>query len=283
MSIDKIGAFHVIGPLGTGAHSTILHIRRNEDSRDYALKVVPISDSEERKFLDQARHEFEIAQQLNHPSLIKIFALETQRDWLFRVRKVHMLIEYVDGKTLDTFNHIPLTWLVQIFARVAAGLSHMHKKHICHADMKPNNVLVSRAGDVKVIDYGLGWIRGENKARVQGTLEYMAPEQAQQRTVTERSDIYNFGATMYRMVTSKLPPDIKEALLLEGRGWEKAVAPVCECTPDVPRELGDLIHHCLAYQPQRRPPEMRDVQHALEKLVREMVRTKTDRLEMIKF
>jgi serine/threonine protein kinase len=283
MNIDKIGTFHVLGTLGTGAHSTILHIRRDEDSKEYALKVVPIEDSEEHKFLDQARHEFDIAQRLNHPSLIKIFALETQRDWLFRVRKVHMLIEYVDGKTLDSFNRLPMNCLVQIFARVAAGMSHMHKKEVCHADMKPNNVLLSRAGEVKVIDYGLGWIKGENKGRVQGTLEYLAPEQAQKKTVNELTDIYNFAAMMYRLVTGNRPPDIKEALLLEGKGWEKAVKPVAECAPKAPKELGEIIHRCLSYHAHKRPQTMREVQEVLEKLVRELVRSKSDRLTAMKF
>src|SRR5437868_1631480 len=98
----NIGKFAVLGTLGTGAHSTILHIRRAEDARHYALKVVKIGGADERKFLEQAQHEFKVAQMLDHPNLVKIFALETQRDWLFRIRNLHLLIEYVPGQTLDT-------------------------------------------------------------------------------------------------------------------------------------------------------------------------------------
>src|SRR5262245_56994416 len=75
----SIGKFQVLGQLGTGAHSTILHVRRSVDSRSYALKVVPIDGPQDRKFLEQARHEFHVAQQLDHPNLIKIYALETER------------------------------------------------------------------------------------------------------------------------------------------------------------------------------------------------------------
>src|SRR5262249_42107672 len=100
-NIQSIGKFQVLEPLGTGANSTILHIRRSADSKHYALKVVPIGTSDERKFLDQAQHEFRVAQMLDHPNLIQIYALETVRDWLFRTRKLHLLIEYVNGKTLD--------------------------------------------------------------------------------------------------------------------------------------------------------------------------------------
>src|ERR1700722_217002 len=101
MSIRKIGKYSVQAQLGTGAHSTILRITRHEDGRQYALKIVPVGSKEEKKFRDQAEHEFRVAQMLEHPNLIKVFAFETQSDWMFRVRKVLLLIEYINGQTLD--------------------------------------------------------------------------------------------------------------------------------------------------------------------------------------
>src|SRR5947209_15338762 len=100
MSIKKIGKYSVLGQLGTGAHSTILHISRAEDGRPYALKVVSVDSADEKKFLDQAEHEFRVAQMLDHPNLVKIYCLEAQSDWLFRVKKMLMLIEFVGGHTL---------------------------------------------------------------------------------------------------------------------------------------------------------------------------------------
>src|SRR5262249_26340133 len=141
-----------------------------------------------------------------HPNLVKVYALELQRDWLFRVKKAHMLIEYVNGKTLDTVKDLSVPRLVQIFEKVAAGLVHMHRLGVCHAALKPNNIMLSKAGDVKIIDFGLAWIKGQPKGRVQGTPEYMAPEQCRNSMVNERTDIYNLGATMYRLLTSRLPP-----------------------------------------------------------------------------
>jgi serine/threonine protein kinase len=281
MSIEKIGKFQVLGSLGTGAHSTILHVRREEDGKGYALKVVPIADSEEHKFLEQAQHEFRVAQMLSHPCLIKIHALESQRDWLFRVRKVHLLIEYVNGKTLDHCPKMPMPRLVQVFARVGAALSHMHKRGVFHADLKPNNILISRGGDVKVIDYGLAWIKGENKGRVQGTLEYMAPEQARRKHISERSDVYNFGATMYRMVTGKLPISVE--MPFEGKDWDRAIPPVRDLAPQAPAELATLIHNCLTYHPHSRPKLGDEVQTGLEALVRSLVRTPKDRLEAMEW
>src|SRR5262245_8615298 len=120
----RIGKFQVLGTLGTGAHSTILHIRRAEDSKSYALTVVPIEGPDDQKYLAQAQHEFDIAQRLDHPNLIKVYALETVKDWLFRVRKAHELIEYVNGKTLDTCPRLHVPQLVQIFKCIADGMVH---------------------------------------------------------------------------------------------------------------------------------------------------------------
>jgi serine/threonine protein kinase len=287
MSSFKIGKFQVLGTLGEGAHSTILHVRRSADSKNYALKVVPINESEDKKFLKQAEHEFEIAQLLDHPNLIKVYALEPQRDWLFQVRKVHLLSEYVNGKTLDTFPRLAVPKLVQIFAAVAAGLAHMHRRRICHADLKPNNILLSRAGEVKVIDFGLAWHKGEEKGRIQGTPDYMAPEQAKKKIVNERTDIYNFGATMYRLVTWRKPPNpLVEAvaLPLNDATWKKLIKPVKECAADAPRELCDLIHRCLAFSPNERPERVKDdIIPALDGLVKKLVTSDDDRLESMEW
>ena len=160
---DPIGSFQVLGTLGAGAHSAILHVRRQADSRQYALKVVPIATPEEKKYLEQAEHEFHVSQKLDHPNLVKVFCLEQVKDWLFRVRKAHLLIEFVNGKTLDEAPPLSVPKLVLVFANVAAGLAHMHRRGVLHADMKPNNVMLARSGEVKIIDYGLAWVKGEPK------------------------------------------------------------------------------------------------------------------------
>lgn len=286
MSVNSIGKFQVLGNLGSGAHSSILHIRRSEDSKQYALKVVPIAGSEDLKFLEQAQHEFRVSQMLEHANLIKIYALETPRDWLFRIRKVHLLIEYVNGGTLDTIPPLALPRLVQVFLQVASGLVHMHRRNVYHADLKPNNILLSRAGDVKIIDFGLAWVRGENKGRVQGTPEYMAPEQAKNGMVNERTDIYNFGATMYRLVTHRLPPSAvcnSEGLQLSAKAWDERLKRVDECNAQAPAALCDLIHRCLSFKADKRPERMSEVQGSLDLLVDSLVKKPEDRLENLEW
>lgn len=279
---ESIGNFQVISELGKGAHSTIYLVRRQKDSKQYALKVVPITKSEHAKFREQAEHEFRVAQKLDHPSLIKVYALEYQRDWLFRVRKVQLLIEYVNGKTLDQSIKLTTPWLVQIFVKIAEGLAHMHRRGVFHADLKPNNIILSRVGDVKIIDFGLAWIKGEPKERVQGTPEYMAPEQSKNTTVNERTDIYNFGATMYRLVTGKLPPSTMGSAggtSLNAKLFQNMLKPVKELSPATPDALCKLIHKCLEYDARQRPERVGDVLDELTILSKKLVKTDDDRLE----
>jgi len=283
MSDVSIGKFDIKGELGKGAHSTILHIRRHADGKNYALKVVPLDDPEDQKFLDQAQHEFRVAKMLNHPNLLKVHTFEPVRDWLFRTRKAHLLLEYVNGKTLDTCPRIPLPQLVQIFKCIADGLVHMHRRQVCHADLKPNNVLLSRAGDVKIIDFGLAWIKGEPKERVQGTPEYMAPEQGGKCVVTEKSDLFNFGATMYRMLTWRLPPPAFGGMPVDAKTWERLVTPVGKLNPAVPPELAELVHRCLAFTPENRPERASEVQGVLDRLVDDLVREPEDRLDALEW
>ena len=283
---EKIGAFQVLGTLGKGAHSTILHVRRSADGRQYALKVVPIHGNHDLKFLEQAEHEYDVAQRLDHPNLIKVIAIEKIRTLGFlSVREVRLLIEYVNGKTLDTFPMLRIPQLVQIFVGVASGLVQMHRRSVCHADMKPGNIMLSHTGDVKIIDYGLAWIKGENKGRVQGTPEYMAPEQVKQRVVNEKTDIFNFGATMYRLVTFRHVPLVVAAggVALDHNGWKSQLKSVREGSPQCPQALADLIEKCIAYYPNQRPEAMSEIQGALDHLADEVVTSEDDKLEAMEW
>jgi serine/threonine protein kinase len=287
MSDFSIGKFQVLGTLGTGAHSTILHVRRSEDSTHYALKVVQIDNAEDMKFLDQAEHELHVSEKLDHANLIKVYALEKVKDWLFRIRKAHLLIEYVNGKTLDTCPRLTMPRLLQVFKCVADGMVHMHRRQVCHGDLKPNNILLSRAGEVKIIDYGLARIKGEGSTRIQGTPEYMAPEQIKHSVINERTDIYNFGGAMYRLVTWRLPPPVvseeDNGVKLDGKTWTRLYKPVEELSPNAPPALCELINRCLSYDAMKRPERMSEVQNTLDHLVDELVTSPDDHLDAIEW
>lgn len=268
-TIDTIGKFKLLGTLGSGAHSTILHVLRQADSREYALKTVNIEDKDDLKFLEQAKHEFRVARKLDHPNLIKIYCLETQKDWLFRVKKINLLIEYVSGKTLDLIPPMPMNKLMPVAAKVAAGMVHMHRRGVYHADMKPNNIMLGKRGEVKIIDYGLAWLKGETKDRIQGTPEYIAPETVKGKIINEKTEIYNFGATLYRLVTLKLPPSFAastESVRMGEKSWRAMFKPVQELNANVPESICDLIHRCMAFKPEDRPERMGDVYEELKQI-----------------
>jgi eukaryotic-like serine/threonine-protein kinase len=272
-NIDRIGKYKVLATLGSGAHSTILQVRREADSREYALKTVTIDDKEDLKFLEQAKHEFNVAQKLDHTNLIKIYCLESQKDWLFRVKKINLLIEYVNGKTLDQVPPMPMNKLMPVAALVAAGLVHMHRRGVFHADLKPGNIMLGKRGEVKIIDYGLAWIKGETKDRIQGTPEYMAPETVKSKIINERTDIYNFGATLYRLVTLKLPPSFaasSESVRMGEKAWKSMLKPVQELNANVPEAICDLTHRCMSYKPEDRPERMGNVYEELKQIADEL-------------
>jgi serine/threonine protein kinase len=273
--------FEVLGELGRGAASRILHIRDPESYQHYAMKIVIRRTVDEQKFLDQAKHEYEVAQKLDHPSLIKVYDIRVLRRW-FREREVRTLLEYVNGETLEQMKQTAIPLLIAIFAEVAGAVSYMHRHGVFHADLKPNNILVSRSGQVKVIDFGLAWLRGERKFRVQGTPGYLAPEQVRDRVVNEATDIFNLGATLYRMVTGRMATGGiggEDGTFLPG---QTLVVPAHEIRPDVPPYLSDLISRCCDKKPQRRPENMAEVVKSLSDIMKQMKLTSEDLPELLR-
>jgi serine/threonine protein kinase len=161
---------------------------------------------------------------------------------------------------------------LRVFEKVAAGLVHMHKQGVLHADLKPNNIMLGRGMAVKVIDYGLAWVKDEPKDRVQGTPEYMAPETGSHKLINERTDIYNLGATMYRLVTLRHPPSVvpsADGFQISETMFAEQLVPVGEINKAVPAGLCELIHRCLSYNAHKRPERMSEVQGILDRLADE--------------
>lgn len=257
----KIGSFEVLQNLGSGAGSSILKIRRAEDNGIYALKVVKVATKEDAKYLWQLDNEFAIASSLDHKNLVKAYTLDKQYRYLFWQAGGRLLLEFIEGRPLSEWRDLPLPRAIKIFVQTADGLACMHREGYFHADIKPENIMVTPTNHVKVIDFGLAWRRDENRQRVQGTLEFLAPEQARDRVVNARTDVYNLGATMYRVLTNRAVP----ALWREGMKQD-SVAPLREFNPAIPRELDELVRTCVAYNPEQRPRGMREVRDRLREI-----------------
>jgi serine/threonine protein kinase len=266
MTVGRIGRVEVLAELGRGAGSRVFRVRRAADALEYALKVVCASGRSGGKYLEQARRESRVGRVLDHPNLVKVYCLETDGGWFRRPRKARLLIEYAPGTRTDRLPPIEPGRLVRVFARVADALAHMHDRGVVHADLKPENLILDRGADVKVIDFGVAWVVGESKDRVQGTPAYMAPETALHKLVNERTDIFNLGATVYRLLTGRFTPRLAPGLAPGAASFARLLRPADDLAPGAPAELCDLIHRCVRYDPAERPASAAEVRDALTRL-----------------
>jgi serine/threonine-protein kinase len=174
-------------------------------------------------------------------------------------------MEYVEGKTLDEIEAPQMGQLVLIFCHVASALTHMHRRGVYHGDLKPGNIMLNKTGQVKLIDFGTAWVRGQEKNRVQGTPQYIAPEQATDKVVNEKTDIYNFGATMYRMFTGRYPQQG-----LPKPGADRKLIPPLQINSRIPGTLNELIIACLSLDPSKRPAGMFEIRDQMNAVARHM-------------
>src|SRR5260370_24337002 len=159
----------VVSVLGMGAGSTILLISdKPAGGKRYALKVVRKQDPEDEVYVQQALTEFEAAKKLNHPAIARVYDCRLKRAW-FKVRGVELLMEFVEGKTLDEIEAPALGPLVLVFCHVSSAMTHMHRRGVYHGDLKPANIMLTKTGQVKLIDFGTAWVRGQDKHRIQRT------------------------------------------------------------------------------------------------------------------
>jgi eukaryotic-like serine/threonine-protein kinase len=257
--------YRVVNTLGTGAGSTILLISdKTAGGKRYALKVVRKQDPEDEVYVQQAMTEFEAAKKLNHPAIAKVFDCRTKKAW-FKVTGVELLLEYVDGKTLDEIEAPELNQLVLIFCQVASALTHMHRRGVYHGDLKPGNIMLAKNGQVKLIDFGTAWVRGQDKNRIQGTPNFIAPEQATEKVVDEKTDVYNLGATMYRMFTGRYA---QQGILKPGE--DRKLVPPLKINPRIPPALSELIVASLALDPSKRPAGMFEMRDQLSAIAKQM-------------
>ncbi|MAY75072.1 MAG: hypothetical protein CMJ31_10220 [Phycisphaerae bacterium] len=273
---EVIEGYRILSEIGRGAASVIYLAQDQRSKQVVALKHVEKRDAKDQRFLDQAEMEYKVASRLDDPRLRKIFKL-FKKGPLLKVRELYLVMELVDGISVD--RHPPATFeaALDIFREVALGLAHMHAKGFVHADMKPNNIIISDDGTTKVIDLGQSCEIGTVKERIQGTPDYIAPEQVHCREITPKTDIYNLGATMYWVLTrTKVPTALSGGDSLVGRRDDHLIEkakPASEINTRIPDRLNTLIMMCIEVDPLRRPASMDAVAESLG-FVLEQLRSK---------
>jgi len=263
---QKLLHFEVLERLGEGARSTIYAVS-DPQGHLFALKHVVRETQKDIRFIEQMEAEFEISRHFTHPNLRKTYELKIVKTMLVKVAEAFLVMELVDGRPLDVRLPRSLIDLVDTFIQSANGLKAMHALNYIHCDIKPNNILRNDKGEVKVIDFGQSCKIGTVKERIQGTPDYIAPEQVDRRPVSVQTDVFNLGATLYWALTGKPIPTLytvnkskkENSFLLDA-----AIATPADLNPRVPPALSNLVMEMVATKPQKRPQDMDAVITRLE-------------------
>lgn len=259
--MNQIAGYTVVSRLGSGARSTIYAVR-DDEGHMFALKHVMRKGPNDDRFIEQAETEHEVASSLDHPNLRKSIKVIRQRS-IIRIREIYVLMEYVDGEVLSEMKNIPVHRLCELFIEVARGLGALHAAGYIHADIKPNNMVI-HSGGVKIIDFGQSCKNGTVKPRVQGTPDYIAPEQVLKLQITPRTDIFNLGASLYHTLTGRPIPTLVPKSTVGALAMENKIVSPEEINKDVPPALSSLIKACIQQEPSSRPPNMDAVITRLE-------------------
>jgi len=280
----RLGPYEIVAPLGAGGMGEVYRARDTRLGREVAIKVLPadrLSDEHRRaRFVQEAR----AASALNHPHIVTIHEIESAEGVDF------IVMELVPGKTLDALiprHGMRLGEVLRIAIPLADALAAAHAAGIVHRDLKPANVMVTPAGVVKVLDFGLAKLAqahgdgGEDATTVDaraklshpgtvaGTPAYMSPEQASGGKVDARSDVFSFGAVLYEMVTGRRPFGGSSSAELLASLLKEEPKPPSELVPDVPKELERIIQRCLRKGSDRRFQSMLDVKVELQEVKEE--------------
>ena len=258
---SEIAGYRVTTQIGTGAGSKIYTAVELATGKMVAVKHVVRESAEDDRFLAQAENEYNVCSKLNHPSLRKCYAIHRIRKRL-QVRELVVVMEYVDGLNLERARPNRLNTFLALFHRVAAGLDAMHQGGFVHTDIKPTNVMLAHGGVVKIIDFGQSCPAHHRKERIQGTPDYIAPEQVRRMPLDQRTDVFNLGAMMYWVLTSeKYPTAIRGT---DSRGGislisaDRPLAPI-ELNDKIPLSLSKLVMECCRDNPAERPADMKQV------------------------
>jgi serine/threonine protein kinase len=256
----NFGHYRVLEPIGSGGMSTVYLGENRETKQKVAIKLLPPNLAEDPMAVARFQRESRAAIAVSHPNIVSTYEMGREGNGDF------LIMEYVDGISLQDLvrnrGHLLPQRAANYIGQAAMGLEHIHESGLIHRDLKPGNLLLNRQGVVKILDLGLARFKDDrhddltmraNDARILGTADYIAPEQAlKSYDVDIRADIYSLGCTFYYLLAGQPPFEsgtVTQKLLAH---QIKQPTPITAIRRDVPPEMGALLQKMMAKDPKER-------------------------------
>ena len=248
------GRYEVLKRVGSGGMADVYMEKDHKLNRNVAVKVLKSEYVEDEKFLRKFETEAQAVARLSHPNIVNIYDVGIEDGINY------IVMELAEGITLKEYirkkGYLTPKETVEISTQIASAISHAHKNHIIHRDIKPQNILVSDTGIIKVTDFGIAKATSSNTvtstATAMGSVHYISPEQAKGRFCDEKSDIYSLGITMYEMVTGHVPFDHENGVTIALMHLQNEITPPSQIRDGIPDSLEKIILKCTMKKPEER-------------------------------
>ena len=257
--------YEVIEKIGTGGMSDVYKALDHSLGREVALKVLKQEFNEDATFVAKFRQEAQAAAGLEHANIVNIYDVGSENGMYY------IVMEYVEGITLKTYiskkGQLAYNEVISIAIQVGRGIEAAHKKNIVHRDIKPQNIIISKEGKVKVTDFGIARAASSNtiNADIMGSVHYSSPEQARNGYVSFQSDIYSLGIVMYEMITGRVPYDGDTTVAIALQHLQSDMPHPSAIAPNTPISLEKIILKSTMKSQDRRYATMEELLTDLKK------------------
>ncbi len=259
--------YEILAKTGAGGMSDVYKAKDHVLGRVVAIKVLRQEFADDVNFVTKFRTEAQSAAVLEHPNIVNIYDVGSEEGFHY------IVMEYVEGITLKTYiekkHQLSYKEAVSIAIQVGRGIEAAHNKNIIHRDIKPQNIMISTEGKVKVTDFGIARAATSNTIHsdVMGSVHYSSPEQARNGYLDNRSDIYSLGIVMYEMVTGRVPFDGDTTVAIAIQHLQEEMESPRSIVPDLPVSLEKIILKCTQKSADRRYPSMGDLMEDLKRVL----------------
>ena len=251
--------YEILEKIGTGGMAEVFKGKDHKLNRYVAVKVLKEEFRDNDGFVKKFKEEAQAAAGLAHPNIVNVYDVGDENGIYY------IVMELVEGITLKNYierkGRLTIKEATSIAIQVSAGLEVAHNNHIVHRDIKPQNIIISREGKVKVTDFGIAKATTSQTttANAMGSVHYASPEQARGGYVDHRSDIYSLGIVMYEMVTGRVPFDGETAVTVAVKHLQEQMVPPSKYCPEIPYSLEQIIKKCTEKSPDRRYQDIGDL------------------------